>query len=142
MFLSILPGLSLVYVGKFKQALPLFIIDAGIILTVIFSGSYIMKILMAGIYLVTFFPPALESYQLVKYGRNTINTEAQWYVIVLLLTTGFTALPLLWKSGNFSKKAKIAWTVAVPVLAVLFFALLAKYWDNLDDYLKDLLTGP
>jgi hypothetical protein len=138
--LSVLPGLSLVYIGLPKKAIGLFVIDAGIILTIIFSDSYVLKCLMAGIYLVTFGPACLESYQIAKYGQNTIDTEARWYVTILLLTTGFSALPLLWKSGYFSKEAKIGWSIAVPVLAVFFFTVLANFWTELDHYLRTLLT--
>lgn len=139
LLLSVLPGLSLVYVGRHKKAFGLFVIDLGIILTFVFSESYIFKVLMAGIYLITFGPAALESYQLAKYGKNTIDTEARWYVIILLLTTGFSALPLLWKSAYFSKNAKISWSIAVPVLAVLFFTLLSSFWTDLDRYLRTIL---
>lgn len=138
--LSLLPGLSLLYLGRTKKALGLFVIDAGIILTIIFSNSYILGCLMVGIYLVTFGPACLESYQLAKYGKNTIDTEARWYVVILLLITGFNALPLLWQSTHFSREAKIGWSIAVPILAILFFTLLASFWTDLDRYLKELLT--
>ncbi len=134
--LSLIPGLSLLYVGRRRKAFGLFVIDAGIIIAFIFADSYIMRILMAGIYCVTFLPACLESYQISRYGKNTINTSARWYVTLLLLTTGFAALPMLWNSDYFSRRAKIGWSVAVPVLAMLFFSGLAVYWHSLNHVLR------
>lgn len=134
--LALVPGLSLVYIGRVKKAILLFIIDLGILTAVLFSDSYLMILLAINIYVFTFFAPFVESYQVAKYGRNTLGADSRWYVVVLLLTTGFNALPLLWSSGNFSRKAKIAWSVAVPVLAAIFFLFLVNYWGQLEEVLK------
>jgi len=138
---SLLPGLSQIYLGDKKKGFFLLLIDAGIIFTLITSKSYLMRILMAGIFLVTFLPSAVESYQIAKYGERKIDTSSRWYVTILLLCTGFTALPLLWSSEKFSKKAKINWTVAVPILAFLFFSFLIKYWDMLENGVKKIING-
>jgi hypothetical protein len=127
-----------IYLGKTKKALGLFVIDAGILSIWLFSDSILMRLLAAGIYLITFLPACVEGYQLARYGKNILDTSADWYVIILLLTTGFSALPLLWQSPNFSKNSKIAWTAAVPVLAVLFFGIIIKYWAGIEAYLRDL----
>lgn len=137
--LSFVPGLSFVYLGIWKKAVVLFIIDAGIALTFIFSGSYLAKLLALNIYLVTFMVPALESYQLARYGKKTVDSDARWYVTLLLLTTGFNALPLLWSSRMFSKKAKILWSIAVPLLAAVFVLLLVTYWQRADLFLRGFL---
>ncbi|MFP4472532.1 MAG: hypothetical protein ACLFPX_01505 [Candidatus Omnitrophota bacterium] len=136
--LTVVPGMGQVYVGRPRKAVGLLIITAGIILTLIFSDSYLMRLIMANIYLVTAVPAAAEAYQIAKYGKNTIDTGARWYVILLLISTGFSAIPLLWQSGRFSRKVKIAWTVAVPVLAVIFFTTLIRYWQTLETALREL----
>lgn len=137
--LSFVPGLSQIYLGEKKKGLMLLLIDAGIFFTLLSSKSYLMRLLMAGIFLVTFFPPAIESYQEAKYGEKKIDIRDRWYVTMMLLFTGFTALPLLWSSDRFSRRAKISWTVAVPVLAVLFFSFLIKYWNALESGLRKIL---
>jgi hypothetical protein len=134
-FLSVVPGLSHVYLGKVKKAIVLFIIDGGIILTLVYSESILMKILMINIYLFTFIPSALETYQLAQNKRSWISTDSKWYTVTLLLTTGFSALPLLWQNERFSKAFKILWTVLVPVLALCFFAVLFLFWDNIELFL-------
>ncbi len=136
---SLIPGLSHLYIKRPKKAIGLLIIDAVIGLTFLFSDSYLMRLLMVNIYLITFFPACLEVYQLIRYGKSKISTDAKWYVVVLLLTTGFGALGLLWQSKRFSKTAKTAWSVAVPLLAILFFSSLIKYWDMLERLLRSWL---
>ncbi|MBD3427057.1 MAG: hypothetical protein GF409_07515 [Candidatus Omnitrophica bacterium] len=125
--------------GRWKRVIALFVIDAGIFLAFFLSGSYLMKLLAVNIYIFTFLAPFIESYQLAKYGKNTLSSDTRWYVVVLLLTTGFNALPLLWQSESFSRKAKISWSVAVPVLAALFVTVLVRYWDMAEAFLRDIL---
>ena len=139
LLLSPIPGLSHLYLGDKKKAVSLLIIDTGILLTLIFSKSLLMKVLMLGIYTITFLPACIETYQIAKYGKRLLNTNSQWYVILLLLTTGFSALPLLWQSDSFSKTGKIAWTIAVPTLAALFLFFLASQWNDIEQRLQNLL---
>ncbi|MBD3379858.1 MAG: hypothetical protein GF408_05280 [Candidatus Omnitrophica bacterium] len=139
--LSLVPGLSLLYIGRWKKTIALFVIDAGIILTLVLSSSYLAKLIALNIYFFTALAPLIESYQVARYGRNTIDSDSRWYVAVLLLTTGFNALPLLWQSGAFSRRAKIAWSVAVPVLAGLFVLFLARYWNEAEALLRTVLNG-
>ena len=55
------------------------------------------------------------------------------------LIKGFFALPLLWQSTLFSKKSKWMWTVAVPVLAILYFIFLFFYGRTLFELVGPLL---
>lgn len=137
--LSFVPGLAQIYLGNIKKGLFLLIITAGIFLTVILSKSYLMKLIMSGIYFVAFAPALAESYQIARYGRSRIDTEARWYINIMLFTTGFSALPLLWGSKNFSKVAKIAWTVAVPTFATIYVLFLVRFWDRLEQLLRKFL---
>lgn len=139
--LSVIPGLGHFVLKRYKKALSLFCIDAGIAAGIIFPQAYVMKFIAAGIYFVTFLPNAAEAYQIARYGHNTISTDARWYVVLLLLTTGFAALPLLWSSKSFSKRAKAAWTVAVPVLAIAFFSSIAVYWDEINGVLAGIIKS-
>jgi hypothetical protein len=137
--LSIIPGLSLLYLGRGKKTIALFIVDIGILLTLLLSTSYLAKLLAVNIYVFTFMVPFIESYQLARYGKNTVGTDSKWYVMVLLLTTGLNALPLLWQSGNFSHRAKILWSIAVPALAGIFVFALVNHWDAAENFLRNIL---
>lgn len=138
--LAVLPGAAHAYLGNIKKTLVLFVIDAGIIVGLLFSKSYIMKVVVVNIYLFTPIPAAMETYQQAKKKKSRINTDSRWYVIILLLTTGFNALPLLWASKEFSHASKIIWSILVPLLAIAFFYVLIAYWQELDIFLKEVLT--
>ena len=140
LLLSLVPGLSHLYLNRYKKAAGLLLISAGIGVTLLTSGSLVMKFLVAIIYVATAIPAALETYQMARMHKYTAYTSHRWYIVLMLLSTGFSALPLLWQSHVFSKPAKISWTIAVPILAVLFFTVLARYWDRIDSFLERLVT--
>lgn len=137
--LSLIPGLSHLYLGQVRKGLVLFVIDIGLGLTLIFSQSYLMKLIMINIYLFTFIPACFETYSYAKGKKSRISTDSRWYVTVLLITTGFNALPLLWQSSRLTKRFKIIWTILVPVLATTFVFILVKYWDNIEAFLRDII---
>ncbi|MCF7916731.1 MAG: hypothetical protein K9L61_03045 [Candidatus Omnitrophica bacterium] len=137
--LSLMPGLSHLYLGQIKKALVLFVIDLGLGLILVFSQSYLMKLIMINIYLFTFIPACIETYSYSKGNKSRISTDSRWYVTILLITTGFNALPLLWQSNKLTKRYKIIWTVLVPILAAAFVFILIRYWDNLEAFLKSII---
>jgi hypothetical protein len=49
----------------------------------------------------------LEAYSYAKGKKSRISTDSKWYVTVLLITTGFNALPLLWQNRRVMKRFKI-----------------------------------
>jgi hypothetical protein len=134
--LSFIPGLAHMYLGRYKKGLGLLCVSVAAIVGWLFSAAIIIKCLMTVVYLVTAIPAALETLQIARGRQAALYTSQRWYIILLLLTTGFPALFLLWQSSYFSPKSKIAWTVAVPVLAVLFFTCLAAYWNQVEGFLE------
>ena len=131
-----MPGLGHWYAGHAKKCVALFCIDAAIILSLIFSKSALILLLTGVIYLSTLLPAMLEAYQLAL-GVKAAFTHSRIYVVFMLLVTGITALPLLWQSGLFSGRAKKAWSVAVIVLAILYFTALAVWGRRLDKWLGE-----
>lgn len=140
LFLSLIPGLAHLYLGQIKKAIVMLLISLSLILTFIFAKSLVMKTLMSLVYLGTLGPAGIEAQEIVRFGISHL-TERKWYVTFLLLVTGFSALPLLWQSVFFTKRAKIAWSIAVPVLAVIFFTTLGRYWTDLEHYLERIIHG-
>lgn len=134
--LSIVPGLGHLYLHKYKKALGLLFIFLGILITLIVSTSYVLKLLAIGIYVLTFIPAGIEAFQYAKHDRLIINTNHPKYVIFLLLTTGFSALPLLWGSQEFSRHEKIRWTWTVILLALFFYVGLLYFWKPIEDFLQ------
>lgn len=84
------------------------------------------------IYGVTALPAVLETFLEAKGTVANPYRESRIYVIILLLTTSFSALPLHWQSPLFSRRGKMAWTLAVPVLAAIFFSLLYFFGRKLE----------
>ena len=119
--LSLIPGLGHWYLGKSKKALALACVDAAIVLGLLFSHSIIILFSAGMIYLITASQAGFESYRTAKTGKEILHLDSKRYVVLMLLFTGFGALPLLWQSTRFPRQAKIAWTIAVPILAVLYF---------------------
>ena len=133
--LSLVPGVGHWVIGKRGKAAAFFVIDLGIICTVFFLRSPIAPLLACLVYLMVMVPAAIETYTIARGGASQLS-ESKPYIVLLLLTTGFSALPLLWQSHSFSKRIKIAWSIAVPVLAILFFSFLGAYGIRLFHYVK------
>ena len=131
--LSLVPGVGHWAVGKRGKAVGFFAIDLGIVGTLLFLRSPVVPLLACVVYFVAMVPAVLETYTLACGGASQFS-ESKLYIVVLLLVTGFSALPLLWQSRSFSKRTKIAWTVAVSVLAVLYFSFLGVYGMRLLKY--------
>jgi len=139
-FTGIIPGTGHLLLGRPKKALGLFLVFAGIITGFLLSDWFLIKILLVMVYFSIAIPAWIESYQIARYGESNINIDARWYTVILLLFTGFSALPLLWQNNNFSKKSKVLWSIAVPLLAIAFFSLLIAYRDFLETTIKGIFS--
>ena len=124
--LSLGPGAGHWVLGKRGKAVGFFAIDLGILCTILFLRSPLAPFLAGSVYLVAMVPAVLETYALARGGVSQFS-ESRPYIVVLLLSTGFSALPLLWQSHSFSKRAKLIWTIVVSALAILWFSFLAAY---------------
>lgn len=140
LFLGIIPGIGHFFLGMKKKAMALFIVFLGLMSGFIFSSMILIKVLMVMVYFSITVPAWIETYQLAKYGKNKIDTDARWYTVMLLLFTGFAALPLLWQNKRFSRISKILWSIAVPLLAIGFFALLIRYRNELEAFLGNIFS--
>jgi hypothetical protein len=139
-FTGIVPGIGHLLLGKPKKAVGLFLVFAGLVTGFIFADWLLIKILIVLVYISVALPAWIEAYQISRYGENTVNIDARWYTVILLLFTGFSALPLLWQNNNFSKKSKILWSIAVPLLAIAFFSLLFMYRDFLESIIRRIFS--
>ena len=81
--------------------------------------SWLTVGLLALAYLCFWIPAVIDAHQQARgASAPLLSGERTWYVVLMLLTVGPMALPLLWGSPRFSRTAKIAWTVFVAALAV------------------------
>jgi len=133
--LSLLPGAGHIAIGMRRKAAALFVIDIGILLSLLFFKSLVTYLLAAFAYLMAVIPAVIETYVFVRGGVSRFS-ESRSYIVVTLLIEGFFAIPLLWNSNVFSKRAKIAWSIAVPVLAIFYFYFLWIYGAQLFNFAK------
>jgi len=63
----------------------------------------------------------IDAYKVAKSAGQTAEFYyGKSYVVAMLLLVGPLALPLLWRSPNFSRSARWLWTVIVVGAALLF----------------------
>ena len=71
--------------------------------------------------LVIWLSAIIDAYKVAKSaGQAAEFYYAKNYVVTMLLLVGPLALPLLWKSPNFSNTARWVWTVIVVGAALMF----------------------
>ena len=82
--------------------------------------SVLTLAVLAVIYPFVCIPAVIDAWQAARGGGTPLLSRHQrWYVILMLLTIGPMALPLLWQSPRFSRTAKLLWTAAVILIALL-----------------------
>jgi len=133
--LSLVPGAGHLIIGERGKAAALFVIDIALICTVYAFNSPAIYLLIGFVYLVTMIPAVLEAYTLAQGGVCRFS-ESKPYVAVLLLVTGFAALPLLWQGSAFSRRSKIGWSISIFVLAIFYFSFLGVYGMQLFHYVN------
>jgi len=124
--LSVIPGLGHWVVGKRGKAIAFIFIDLSIIVSLFFFKSLAGYLLIFLGYLMAMIPAVFETYALARGGESGFS-ESKPYIVGMLLVEGFAALPLLWQSPSFSRRDKIAWSIAVPVLAVIYLSSLGVF---------------
>lgn len=94
--------------------------------------------MLALIYLFIWIPATVDAYQRASGTPTTLlSGERAWYVILMLLTVGPMALPLLWQSPRFSKTAKIIWTIAIVLIALVGILLLVVFGPIIESIFSD-----
>jgi hypothetical protein len=71
-----------------------------------------------------------------RRGQRRPRSESAWGVLVMLfLTLGPLALPMLWRSRHFSRSWKIVLTILVGVITALIVAIL---WEYIPRFLAEM----
>jgi TM2 domain-containing membrane protein YozV len=129
------PGLGQLYLGERAKGWTLLSMSAGIAVSLMITHTAIAWILMGGIYLAVMIPAALDAFQAASGRPRAFKGDSRLYVVVMLLMVGPFAIPLLWQSGRFSKTAKIVWTLAVVLIALLAVVTLTFVASSLDQFM-------
>lgn len=134
LYSAVVPGLGQIYLGERAKGWTLLCMDAGITVSLIVSHTAAACFLMGGIYLAVMIPAALDAFQTASGRPRAFAGDAIPYVIAMLLLVGPFAIPLLWQSLKFSKRAKIIWTIVViliTLLAIVFMTFVASFLEPL-----------
>jgi hypothetical protein len=140
----VIPGLSQVYNGEYAKGGAILATTAGIWAGILITkvGPVAFRSWLSSGFLVLVYPfiliPAIrDAYRQGSGQPGGIGAgERAWYVILMLLAVGPLALPLLWQSGRFSRKAKIAFTTGVILVAVIMIYLLVVLGPVIEELLK------
>lgn len=115
-----LPGAGQIYIKQYKKGMVILGSCAGLGLF-IYGLSGLNKISIALALLLLWTSAVVDAYKTAKAsGRPIQFYYRRPYVVTMLLLVGPLALPLLWRSPNFSRAACWTWTVIVVAAALLF----------------------
>ena len=138
------PGAGQIYSGDRPTGVALLCITVGLwtsaILTMAGGGaarSVLTMLLLAIVYLFLLIPAVLDAYRAGQGRTAVIAGEKLWYVVMMLLAVGPLALPLLWQSQRFSRAAKLVWTGAVIIIALLAIYALVVVGPLVERFLSD-----
>jgi len=130
--LSVLvPGLGQLYKGERAKGVALLCITLGIWFWMAMATvgptsfrSWLSVLVLAVSYLFVWLPAISDAAQQASgIAQSLIAGKTPWYVILMVLATGAMAVPLLWQSPRFSRRAKLVWSV-VGILNTLCALLL------------------
>ena len=121
-----LPGLGQYLKGQRTQGIIMLCMTCGILGTIALAvagpaalQSSITVWIMSLIYLFVWFPAVIDAAgKPGSAASQTLSGDRAWYVVMMLLTVGPMALPLLWTSPRFSRRAKRAWTTFVIIVFI------------------------
>lgn len=140
--LSLLPGLGQLYNGERAKGMAMLCMTLGIGISAVLFRSPVTLMLMGLIYVAVLIPAVRDAAQVAAGRSATFTGERPWYVIWMLLMVGPFAFPLLWQSRRFSRPAKLVWTIAVILVAVLGIVAAGAVGPILEDLLKQYEALP
>ena len=141
----LVPGTGQLYNGERAKGVAVLCIDAGIAIGIALATigppacrSTLTVIALAGVYLFIWVPAVIDAYQQAAgIGKPLLSGETRWYVLFMLASVGPGAIPLLWQSPRFSRRAKIALTIIVILVAISLILLTVVVGPMLEKILKN-----
>jgi TM2 domain-containing membrane protein YozV len=141
----ILPGLGQLYNGERAKGIAVLCMTLGIWFALLTSGSgqggfrsSVTVVLLGFLYLFIWLPAVMDAYQAASRRCVPLLSGASaWYVVMMLLSVGPMAVPLLWQSPAFSRRWKIVWTAVVILTALSAVVLTALLGAVVQQFLRD-----
>lgn len=144
---ALLPGLGQLYLGDRPKGIAILAAAAGVLAGVALAvagpaalRSWATVAMLAVVYPFLWLPAVRDAYRGARGEPSPLLAGEQlWYVILMLLTVGPMALPLLWRSPRFSRRAKHLWTAAVILIALGGIAFTVWLGPLLQRHLAEVL---
>lgn len=129
----VMPGLGQCANGKRAKGMALLCLTVGLWCFMALAGwgprafrSQFTLLILGLTYLCVWVPAVIEAYRGDPDAAGSVlSGDRPWYVILMVLTLGAMALPLIWQSRRLSTTAKYAWSIVGLLNTVL--ALLAAW---------------
>ena len=149
---ALLPGLGQLYIGDVSGGVALLCTTLGFAGGLAWatlgpdgSRSWLSALSLLAIYPVFCVPVVLDTLHRARGGvRAPPRYTGRWYVVVMLVTLGPLALPLLWQSATIPRIWKIVGSilvVAVAVAAVLLVLFVGSLLERQLGELRELLAA-
>ena len=135
------PGLGQLYNRETSKGIATLCITIGTWIILAWSlmpparpGAWLSVVLLGVIYVFIWIPAIIDAYRRASGAPSPwLSGQSVWYIVVMLLTVGPMALPLLWQSPALSRTAKIIWTVTVILIALLVIGAIAVIGPMLEN---------
>ena len=135
---ALAPGAGQLYNGERAKGWAMLCIAGGILLASAATHAWLTGLLLGAVYLCVMIPSASDAYRTAGGQAAPVQPQATWYVVLMLLSVGPFALPLLWQHPRFSRGAKIGWTIAVILMALAAVLALSSVGTTLEQLAPSL----
>lgn len=141
---AVMPGLGQLYNREDAKAAAIlcstFGIWAGLAWTTVgpdASRSWLSAVALLMVYPFLLLPAVLDAHRRASGIPEVSSTDARrWHVVIMLLVIGPLALPQLWQSPGFSRKAKVSWTAVVGLVSVTVILLMVAIGPAVEHWLE------
>jgi hypothetical protein len=134
----LVPGVGQLYAGQRGVGIAVLCTVAGILLSAVAFRSPITLATMAVLYAVVALSASGDAVRVAAGAPSAFKAGTRWQIVLLLVTIGPFALPLLWQSQRFSQTAKILWTAFVILIAVSSVLILGALGPAMEQLLGEV----
>ena len=143
---ALVPGLGQLYNKAWAKGIAVLCITAGLGVGLLMatagpqrSRSWLTTVMLGVVYLFVWLPAVIDAAQhAAGKAQPLLSGGKAWYVVLMLLSVGPMALPLLWQSPRFSRAAKIVWTLIVILAALAMVVLAVVVGPAVEELLRTL----
>ena len=149
----LLPGSGQLYLGEKPKGISILCITIGApvaaLVTTLVTDHSLAKffswttlLFLALVYFFIMIPSVVDAFQTASGRPRTFKGESVPYILIMLfVVVGPFAIPLLWQSEKFSKRAKILLTAAVILTAFFAIAVMKLSVSFMDQWTKQAGGG-